>query len=145
MQTCRILLVDDSPTFLAAAEGLLAFAEWVKVVGRVSSGREALEQADRLKPDLILMDLSMPEMDGLAATRRLASRPGTPPVILMTVHDQLIGASRRADHRECNPSRHRSARESGQHVPPRGMVRLSSPLRCPDVGDPGQVRRGPER
>src|SRR5207244_5806865 len=59
----------------------------VEVVGRASSGRGALEQVPLLKPDLVLMDLTMPGMNGLEATRRLKARPDGPRVILLTLHD----------------------------------------------------------
>lgn len=80
----QVLLVDDSPAFLAAAGALLADCPGVAVAGTASSGREALERARELEPDLVLMDLRMPGMGGLEATRRLGPRP---PVVLMTAYD----------------------------------------------------------
>src|SRR5437763_775006 len=88
MPTYRILIVDDSDTFRVAAEVLLASDERFEVVGRAASGREGLAEAVRLRPDLVLMDLSMSDMDGLEATLRLARLPDAPPVVIMTSHDQ---------------------------------------------------------
>ena len=83
----RILLVDDSPYFLWVVASWLSTIDEIEVVGHASSGREALEQVDELGPDLVLMDLVMPEMGGLEAMRRLAARPRRPRVILISVHD----------------------------------------------------------
>jgi DNA-binding NarL/FixJ family response regulator len=80
------LVVEDSPVFLAAVVSLLAAAEGVEVVGTAGSGREALERVPALEPDLVLMDLALPEMHGLEAARHLALRPGRPRVVLMTAH-----------------------------------------------------------
>lgn len=84
----RVLVVDDSPTFLDTAVRWLAeVLPHLKVVGCCSSGVEALRQVETLRPDLVLMDLALPEMDGLEATRRLKQRPRAPYVIILTLHD----------------------------------------------------------
>jgi two-component system response regulator NreC len=59
----------------------------IEIVGRAYSGRGALEQVPVLKPDLVLMDLTMPEMNGLEATRALKAQPDGPRVIILTLHD----------------------------------------------------------
>ncbi len=84
MRRRRVLLVDDSPIFLAAAASLLPASEGIEVVGTAGSGREALERVAVLKPDLVLMDLAMPEMNGLEAIRHMVAMPDRPRVILMT-------------------------------------------------------------
>ncbi len=83
----RIFLVDDSPEFLESAVNFLAADPEIEVVGRASSGRGALEQVPVLKPDLVLMDLTMPEMNGLEATRHLKAQSDGPRVIILTLHD----------------------------------------------------------
>ena len=87
MSLCRVLLVDDRPEVLKSLERFLALYPEIKVVGRVLSGREALEQVAVLHPDLVLMDLVMPDVDGLEATRHIKAQGGGVRVILMTVYD----------------------------------------------------------
>lgn len=92
----RILLVDDSPEFLKSASTLLARDNRVIVVGHASSGLEALEMVSKHRPDLVLMDLTMPTMNGLDATRAIRKLPSSPPVIILTLHDnhEYIAAAR---------------------------------------------------
>jgi CheY-like chemotaxis protein len=81
----RVLLVDDVPELLDMLEKFLAARRPdITVVGRATSGQEALEQTSRLQPDLVLMDVEMPGMDGLEAARRLEAGPDAPWLILMT-------------------------------------------------------------
>jgi DNA-binding NarL/FixJ family response regulator len=84
----RILIVDDSPIFLAAVASLLPATEEIEVIGTAGSGREAIEKASALEPDLVLMDVAMPEMNGLEAARQLAILPLPPRVIIMTTHTE---------------------------------------------------------
>lgn len=84
---CRVLLVDDSRDFLASVERFLAAEPGIAVVGRAYSGREALEQVARLRPHVVLMDLAMPEMTGLEATRHLKTDPEAPRVIILTMYE----------------------------------------------------------
>lgn len=83
----RVIVVDDHPKLLKIAARLLASIPSVAVVGEATSGPDALEAVDRLRPNLVLTDLAMPGMDGLEVTRRLAGRPDAPAVVIMTVHD----------------------------------------------------------
>ena len=83
----RILLVDDSPLFLALVTFLLCMERGIEVVGQAQSGDEALEQATRLRPDLVLMDWTLPGLNGLEATRRLKAQPNPPRVVILTLHD----------------------------------------------------------
>jgi DNA-binding NarL/FixJ family response regulator len=87
MNPLRILLVDDSAEFLESAARLLSLHKELWIVGRASSGSAALEQVAALRPDLVLMDLAMPGMNGLETTRQIKARPAPPRVIIMTLYD----------------------------------------------------------
>lgn len=88
----RILLVDDNRRFLAAVQRFLT-RESFEVVGQALSGKAALEQVARLKPDLVLMDLAMPQMNGLEATRLIKAQSNPPRVVMLTLHDSPAYAS----------------------------------------------------
>lgn len=83
----RVLLVDDNLSFLMGLQRFLANEPELQIVGRAHSGAEAIREVHRLCPELVLMDLSMPEMDGLTATRQLKANPDSPRVVLLTVYD----------------------------------------------------------
>ncbi len=87
MPPVRVLLVDDSSAFLDSASRFLSIDPQVGVVGCAMSGSEALERIDELHPDLVLMDLAMPGMNGLEATERIKAQPGGPLVVILTLHD----------------------------------------------------------
>src|SRR6476661_4826227 len=87
MNPLRILLVDDSAEFLESAARLLMLHEELRIVGRAASGSSALEQVAVLKPDLVLMDLAMPGMNGLETTRQIKAQPSAPRVVIMTLYD----------------------------------------------------------
>jgi DNA-binding NarL/FixJ family response regulator len=71
MPAVRVLVADDEPLFLEALWTFLADDERIEVVGSAADGEEAVQLAEALQPDLILMDKSMPRMDGIEATRRI--------------------------------------------------------------------------
>ncbi len=83
----RVLIVDDVPEVRHDLSVLLQLTDEVQVVGEASNGAEAIDQAEALRPDVVIMDLEMPVMDGYAATRRVkAVSPGCR-VIALTIHD----------------------------------------------------------
>jgi DNA-binding NarL/FixJ family response regulator len=82
----RILVVDDHPSFRRALASALGLVRDVEIVGEVDGGLAAVERAERSSADLVLMDLSMPDIDGIEAMRRIrATRPDLP-VVILTAH-----------------------------------------------------------
>jgi pilus assembly protein CpaE len=81
----RILLVDDVPATLDNLQKLLGFEDDIEVCGTAADGRRAIEEARRLQPDIILMDVNMPQLDGLQATEVIAEEMSGSPVIIMSV------------------------------------------------------------
>jgi pilus assembly protein CpaE len=84
----RVLVVDDIPETRDHLTKLLGFESDIDVVGAAASGREALEMAARLIPDVVLMDINMPDMDGIAATEQLASVVPGAAVVMMSVQGE---------------------------------------------------------
>ena len=78
----RILVADDSPTARALLTSMLASGEGIEIVGQATTGTEAVNMAAELRPDLITMDVQMPEMDGLQATREIMAMAPTPILIV---------------------------------------------------------------
>jgi DNA-binding NarL/FixJ family response regulator len=83
----RVLLVDDQALFREALATLLAVRDEVEVVGEAADGAEALDRAAALHPDVVLMDLRMPRLDGIAATRRLRAAQPDVQVLALTTFD----------------------------------------------------------
>lgn len=83
----RILVVDDHPVVRAGMVALLGEVEDFDIVGEAATGAEALAVVPRLTPDVVLMDLRMPVMDGAEATARLRSLEGAPEVLVLTTYD----------------------------------------------------------
>ena len=83
----RVLLVDDDALVRAGLTMMLAGSDDVVVVGEASDGAEVLKAVDSARPDVVLMDIRMPTVDGLTATEALLRRPSPPHVIVLTTFD----------------------------------------------------------
>lgn len=90
IKTRRVLLVDDSQAFLRAAERflLLCGVPGFELAGKTTTGAQAIEMVDAEHPDLVLMDLAMPGLNGLEAARRIKQRPHAPKVIIVTLRNE---------------------------------------------------------
>ncbi|MGO1399358.1 MAG: response regulator transcription factor [Brevibacterium yomogidense] len=86
-QPIRVLLVDDDPLVCSALGHILSYVEDIKVVGHAGTGAEALDQVTRHFPDVVLMDIQMPVMDGIEAAGRMRNMPRAPKVITLTSFD----------------------------------------------------------
>ena len=84
----RTLIVDDIPETRSHLAKLLSFESDIEVVGSAASGSEAIELAESLRPDVVLMDINMPDMDGIAATEQLTNRTPTAAVVMMSVQGE---------------------------------------------------------
>ena len=82
----RVVLADDHAIVRAGLKAVLGAAKDIDVVGEASNGKEAIAQVERLHPDVVVMDLTMAEMDGLAATKVLAAKGSGTRVLVLTMH-----------------------------------------------------------
>ncbi|MGY0633003.1 response regulator [Luteimonas sp. A478] len=93
MSAITVLLVDDHDGFINAAMRHFRKVAWLQVVGTASNGLEAIERSEALRPQVVLMDLAMPEMGGLQATRLIKAQDDPPYVVIASHFDD-------AEHRE---------------------------------------------
>ena len=93
MRTLRVLLVDDHDGFINAAMRHFRKVEWLDIAGTAGNGLEAIERSEALRPDAILMDLAMPEMGGLQATRLIKTQDDAPYIVIASHFDD-------SEHRE---------------------------------------------
>lgn len=97
--TVRVLVVDDHPAFRRALTSALNMVEGFEVAGEAGGGVAACEGADRLEPDVVLMDLSMPDLSGIDAMKVIHETKPDLPVVILTAH--------------ADPGVEREAREAG--------------------------------
>src|SRR5438094_10091771 len=92
MSRVRVLIADDRPIFRAGVQGMLRDFPEIDIVGEAVTGRQAVEHTRRLKPDVVLMDLNMPEMGGIAATRAIKEEDPERVVLALTVAEAAQGS-----------------------------------------------------
>lgn len=94
--TIRVLIADDHPVFRFGMKALLSTEADMKVIGEASDGREAMKLAADLKPDVILMDINMPEVNGIEATRQIMRAHPEIAILIVTMldDDSLFSAMR---------------------------------------------------
>ncbi|MER5429483.1 response regulator transcription factor [Streptomyces sp. NPDC002588] len=97
MTAIRVLLVDDDPLVRAGLSFMMGGTDDLEIVGEAADGGEALDLVDRTRPDVVLMDIRMPAVDGLTATERLRGRENAPQVVVLTTFhadEQVLRALR---------------------------------------------------
>ena len=93
----RVLIADDDHLMRAGLVELLSIDSTIEIVGQAATGREAVQRASRLAPDVVLMDVRMPDLDGIAATRELSQAAPEARVLILTTFEQddyIFGALR---------------------------------------------------
>lgn len=87
MNKIKVLLVDDHAIMRDGIRALLSLHDDIKIVGEASEGQEAIEKTQDLSPDVVVMDVAMPDMDGIEATRRIRKQSPKVKVIVLTQYD----------------------------------------------------------
>lgn len=95
--TVRVLVVDDQQTYRDAAQFVIEMSDGFEVAGTAASGEESLGLTEQLSPDLVLMDINLPGISGLEATRRILSTHPETEVIVFSTHSAADYASRARD------------------------------------------------
>lgn len=94
MGQVRVLVVDDHESFRRVAAAVVGVTGGFVVAGSVGSGEESIIAAEAIEPDLVLMDINLPGMDGIEATRRLRAMARPPVVVLLSTYDEADFGSR---------------------------------------------------
>ena len=115
MSAIKVLLVDDDPLVRSGLKMMLGGDSSIRIVGEAADGSEVAAAVDGHRPDVVLMDIRMPQVDGLTATRRLRARPNPPEVIVLTTFD--------ADEMVFSALRHGAAGFLLKDTPPTEIVR----------------------
>ncbi|MGE3075423.1 MAG: response regulator [Dehalococcoidia bacterium] len=87
MSAVRVVVVDDHPVVRTGLKAVFSTTPGIEQVGEGSSGVEAVQLAERLLPDVLVMDVNMPEMDGIEATRQVVATSPSVAVLVLTMHD----------------------------------------------------------
>lgn len=109
MQLIRVLVVDDNSIVRDALCRIIQRSSDLELVGSASDGLEAVEKAASLAPDVIVMDVNMPRMDGLNATREIARKHPSSQVLMLTMYPEMARPAREAGAsdtilKDCSPS-----------------------------------------
>lgn len=83
----QVLIVDDQLPFREASRMVVEMTDGFEVSGEAETGQRAIELVGELRPDLVLMDVQMPGIDGIETTRRIAALPDSPAIIVMSTHE----------------------------------------------------------
>jgi DNA-binding NarL/FixJ family response regulator len=89
IESIRVLIVDDMPQVRQDLRVLLLLSDGVEVVGEAADGREAIIQAELLRPDVVIMDLEMPILDGIQATMQIKLRKLAKRIVVLSVHSDV--------------------------------------------------------
>ena len=88
VRTVRVLIVDDQATFRSAARLVVDLSEGFEVVGEAETGEDAVSMVAALGPDLVLMDVNLPGIDGLEATRRIVASGSTARILVLSTYSE---------------------------------------------------------